>query len=189
MTPSIRARVARVIEQGIRCGILVVGLVGIRRRNPGAVVNAVVAFAMTFVPDIVERRHGVELRPWHRVYTAIAMLTHAVGMLGPYDDIWWWDHLTHVHSASLLGGVVHVACRRKEQDPRPRVLGVVVGVGLLWEVLEYGIHSVARRFDREPLLVSYGPLDTAFDLVFDALGALLVVVLGDRLLDEFDRTE
>lgn len=184
---SLRSLAGNITEQGIRAGIVAVFVVGLRRRNPGAVVNALVAFAMTFVPDFVERRHGFELRPWHRVYAGVAMLTHSIGMLGPYDDIWWWDHLTHLHSASLLGSVVHVVCRRKGQDPRPRVFGVVLGFGLLWELLEYSIHSVARRLDIEPVLVSYGRQDTALDLVFNVIGALVVLVFGDRLLGEFER--
>jgi hypothetical protein len=174
--------VARAVERGIRYAIAVVFVVGLRRRNPGAVVNAVVALAATYLPGTIERRHGIEFRPWQRVYAQVAMLTHAVGMLGPYDDVWWWDHLTHTHTATLLGGVVHAAARRRGEDPAPRVLAVVVICGLLWELAEYCIHAAATRLDREPLLVSYGRTDTLYDLVFDLVGALFVLVLGDRAI-------
>jgi hypothetical protein len=111
-------------------------------------------------------------------------------MLGPYDDVWWWDHLTHAYSATLLGGIVHVAARRRGSDPRPRVLAAVTVAGVLWELLEYVIHSVSRRLGLEPLLVSYGQYDVVFDIVFDLVGALLTLVFGDALLGNFfDRDE
>ncbi|PSP80219.1 hypothetical protein BRC81_03230 [Halobacteriales archaeon QS_1_68_20] len=180
-----RTTVTREAERGIRYGLLAVLVVGLRRRDPGAVVNAVVALAVTYLPGVVERRYDVEFRPWQRVYAQGAMLTHALGMLGPYDDVWWWDHVTHTHSATLVGGLVHAVARRNDRDPRPRVLAAVVGGGVLWELVEYVVHHTADRLGIEPVLVSYGKVDTALDLVFNALGALVVLAWGDRLLGNF----
>ena len=170
-------------ERGIRYAILAVFVVGFRRRNPGAVANAVVALAATSVPGVAERRYDVAFEPWQRAYLNAAMLTHAVGMLGPYDDVWWWDHLTHTHSATLLGGFDFTAARHRGRDPRPRVVAAVACAGVLWELGEYSVHATANRLELEPLLVSYGPRDTLFDLVFDLVGAVLVLLLGDRLLE------
>ncbi|MFD1513403.1 hypothetical protein [Halomarina rubra] len=174
-------------ERGLRTGIVAVLVEGARRRNPGAVVNAVVALGATYVPAVFEARSSVEFRPWQRIYVATAMLTHAVGMLGPYDDIWWWDHLTHLHSATLLGGLIHVTARRSDVDPRPRVVVGVATMGLLWELGEYVIHVASRQVGLEPILVSYGRADTLLDLVFNVVGAALVVVFGDSLLENFIR--
>ena len=172
----------RTIERGIRYALLSVFVAGIRRRNPGAVVNAIVAVIGTYIPDIIEWTSDVELRPWQRVYVNTAMVTHAVGMLGPYDEVWWWDHLTHAHTATILGSVVFALSRRQGRDPRPRVVAVVACLGVLWELLEYTIHLVARRVGFEPILITYGAKDTALDLVFDLVGALLVLAFGDRVL-------
>ncbi|WP_137287376.1 hypothetical protein [Halorussus salinisoli] len=179
--------VARTVERGIRCGLVAVFGEGFRRRDPGAIVNAVFALAATYLPDLVERWYDVEFRPWQRVYAGIAMLAHAVGMLGPYDDTWWWDHVTHTLSATLFGGVVHAAARRRGRDPTPRVLAAIVCVGLVWELLEYAIHAVSRRLGIEPLLVHYSAKDTLLDLAFNLVGALLVLAFGDRLLGNFTR--
>ena len=184
MSPTTRT-FARVVERAIRWGIVTVFGEGFRRRNPGAVVNAVFSLAATFLPDAVETLWNVEFRPWQRVYAGVAMLAHAVGMLGPYDETWWWDHVTHTLSATLLGGVVHAVSRRRDRDPRPRVLGVVAVAGVAWELAEYVIHAVSRRLGIEPILVTYSKRDTILDLVFDAVGALVVLALGDRLLDNF----
>jgi uncharacterized protein (DUF486 family) len=172
-------------ERGLRYGILVVFVIGIRRRDPGAVVNAVVALVATYLPGIVEGVYDIEFRPWQRVYVDTVMLLHAVGMLGPYDDRWWWDHLTHTLSSTILGSVTFAVARRCDHNPRPRVVAVVVCVGLLWELVEYAIHVTANRLGFEPLLVSYGKTDTLLDLVFNLVGALLVLLFGDRYLRNF----
>ncbi|QLG28134.1 hypothetical protein HUG10_11495 [Halorarum halophilum] len=185
MTRHTRTPPEQVAERGIRFALLGVFLVGLRRRSPGAVVNAVLALAATYLPGVLERRYDVAFRPWQRAYADAAMLTHAVGMLGPYEDVWWWDHLTHTHSATLLAGIVHAATRRRGRDPRPRVVAVIVFVGLLWELMEHAIHWVARRFGLEPILIPYGKTDTLLDLAFDLLGALLVLTFGDTLLRNF----
>ncbi|SFS95738.1 hypothetical protein [Halostagnicola kamekurae] len=174
----------RSMERGIRYALVSVLIAGVRRRNPGAVVNAAVAAIGTYLPDVVERVFDVELRPWQRLYVDTAMITHAVGMLGPYDEVWWWDHLTHTHSATILGGAVFAISRRRGSDPRPRVIAAVAALGLLWELLEYAIHVVARRAGVEPILVTYGAKDTALDLIFDLVGAFLVLAFGDRILGD-----
>lgn len=170
------------VDRPSRLILLAVFLVGIRDRNPGAIVNAVLAFVGTYLPAVAERVADVEFRPWQRAYVDLAMVTHAVGMLGLYDDVPWWDHLTHTLSASLLGGITFAAAERRGHDPRSRVLGVVVGGGLIWEAIEYGIHAAAERLGVEPILVVYSKRDTILDLVFNLVGALLVVLFGDRLL-------
>ncbi|KYH25040.1 hypothetical protein HAPAU_28610 [Halalkalicoccus paucihalophilus] len=178
--------VAHGVERGVRSGIVSVLLIGVRRRDPGAIVNATLAFVAASLPDVIEHRYDVEFRPWQRVYASIAMLMHAVGMLGPYDDVWWWDHLTHTHSATLLGGIVYTASRRRGRDPRTDVIGVVACVGILWEGMEYVIHTAANRLGIEPILVTYSKIDIVFDILFDLVGAVLVIVAGDSLLENFD---
>ena len=181
--------VVRTLERGIRIGLVAVFGEGLRQRDPGAVVNGVVALGATSLLDFAESRYDVTFRPWQRVYAGIAMLAHAVGMLGPYDETWWWDHVTHILSATLLSGFVHTAARRRGRDPTPRVLAAVVSGGVVWEILEYAIHAVSRRLGIEPVLVTYGARDTLLDLVFDLIGALLVVAFGDRLLGNVTRRD
>ncbi|SER86273.1 hypothetical protein [Natrinema salaciae] len=172
--------------RGIRYALLAIFAVGVRRRDPGAAVNAVIAVIGTYLPDLAERAYGIELRPWQRAYVDIAMITHAIGMLGPYDDVWWWDHLTHAHSSSILGGAVFAISRRRGRDPGPRVVAAVACLGLLWEVVEYTIHATAKRLGFEPILVTYGPKDTLLDIGFNLLGAVLVLAFGDRVVGELE---
>ncbi|ACV49490.1 hypothetical protein [Halomicrobium mukohataei] len=174
----------REIERTIRYGLVAVFVLGLRRRDPGTVVNAAVGVIGTYLTEFVERTCGVKLQPWHHLYVDTAMITHAVGMLGPYDDIQWWDHVTHIHSATILGGAVFAICRRTGRDPGPRVVAAVACGGLLWELVEYAIHVGADQIGVEPVLVNYGKRDTLLDLLFDLVGAVLVLALGDRVLGD-----
>jgi len=168
------------VERGIRQTIVAVFLIGVDRRNPGAVVNSVVAFLGTYVPAFAEGEYGIEFRFWQRLYVGVAMVLHAVGMLGPYDTVRWWDHLTHTLSATIVGGAVFTAAKRRGHDPRPLTVGVVTITGLLWELIEYLIHAIANRLGLEPILVFYSRRDTVLDVVFNLLGALVVVLAGER---------
>lgn len=179
----------RTVEHTLRGATLSVFVEGLRERNLNAMVNAVLMFTATYLPGIVERRYDVTFRPWQRVYTQSAMLAHAVGFLGPYDDTWWWDHVTHVLSATLLGGIVHVAAHRRDRDPTRATVFAIVGGGILWECFEYAIHRVSDRLGIEPVLVYYGPRDTIKDLLSNLIGALLVVLFGDRLLRNFTESD
>ena len=185
MTRATRTPTTRTADRTIRGAVLTVLVEGLRQRNPNAIVNAVLMFVATYLPDIAERLYDVRFRPWQRAYTELAMFAHAAGFLGPYDDTWWWDHVTHVLSATLLGGVVHVAAHRRDRDPDRAVFASIVGGGLLWEGLEYTIHRLSDRLGVEPVLVYYGLRDTLKDLLFNLLGAILVLVFGDRLLRNF----
>ncbi|WP_436343839.1 hypothetical protein [Natronorubrum sp. FCH18a] len=122
------------------------------------------------------------------MWVSVAALVHTLGMLGPYDRIWWWDHLAHTLSGVVVAGATDVAFRAEaDADPRGKfspkfrpavITGVTLGFGVLWEVLEYGIHATADQRGFEPLLVHYGRLDAIGDIVFDLLGASLVVLFG-----------
>lgn len=152
------------------------------------VVNGAISFAATAVPPALERRYDVSLRPWQRRWISTAMLLHVVGMLGAYERIGWWDHVTHTLSGSIVAGISYVIARTADERDRrlsvpPRytaefVFGCTLGFGLLWELLEYSIHAAKERFGIAPVLIHYGRLDTALDLVFDALGAVLVISFG-----------
>lgn len=176
-------------------GILGALLVGVSRRNVPAVGNAIVSFGATLLPFGVEAisrllldtsaGFGPELPLW----IAVAGCLHSIGMLGPYDSIWWWDHLTHAVSAALVAALLyagllvtaeHWVALPFELVGLLTVLFTFV-VGIFWELLELVARDVGRRYDVQPVLVHYGLRDTAYDLVFDVLGALVVVLLDVRL--------
>lgn len=162
-----------------------------RRRNTAAIVNAVCAIGVTLVPPVVGwalRVDGGEQAatiPTLTLAVALAGFLHCLGMLGLYESTNWWDHLTHTVSAALIAALLYAALRSPlgpspEGGPSGVAAGTVLGtltLGVGWELIELAAREVADRYGIEPVLVHYGWRDTAFDLLFDVVGALLVVVL------------
>lgn len=182
-----------VVDHAPRLGIFALLLLGVRRRDVSVVVNGAVSLAAAAVPPALERRYDVSLRPWQRLWVSTSMLLHVIGMLGAYERFRWWDHVTHALSGSIVAGVSYVIARttaerggRVSVPPEYTVefvFSCTLGLGLLWELLEYLIHVTRARFGIAPVLVHYGRLDTALDLVFDAVGAAFVVSFGPLLLE------
>ncbi|WP_053948782.1 hypothetical protein [Halolamina sediminis] len=155
-----------------------------RRGNTAAVVNTVGAICLTLVPPVLAvtvGTDGPELRGL-AFWIAVAGLLHALGMLGRYDSVWWWDHLTHTLSAALAAALLYAGLL--VVAPAAAVAGTLLAtfvLGILWEVGELFAREVAERYDIEPVLVHYGWRDTALDLVFDLVGAGVVVAFDLRL--------
>lgn len=128
------------------------------------------------------RRVGIRLAPWQSLWIATALFLHPMGgLFGLYRSVWWFDHLTHAMSATLVAAIGFTtarAYRRLGGGPGWVVpaftIAFVVVAGLLWELLE----------TYTPLLTVYGPNDTLWDHVFNLLGGVVVAVWGPRFLDD-----
>lgn len=180
-----------------QAALVLVVLEALRRRNRSATVNGLVALGAALLPAVVRAAlragpgvhlsYGPELPLW----IAIAGLVHAVGMLGLYDTIWWWDHLAHTVSSALVTALVYAAVlvvapaspvgRLSTAGVVGVTLGFVLVLTVLWELIEELARHLAERYDIGPLLVVYGPYDWAFDLAFNLVGAGLVLLLDVRL--------
>ena len=173
--------------------VLIFGLfvVAVRRGDTAAAINALVAFALVLFPSIlafalrtVFARHlqfGQALPFW----LAIAGFLHTLGMLRRYESTWWWDHLTHTVSAALVAALVYAGVivafpDTSGLDRAATTVAATFAVGVCWELLELTARAVGERFDIEPVLVHYGWRDTGLDMVFDVVGALLVIGLDVR---------
>lgn len=177
--PSSHA-LSRVLQAAIG-GILVVGLL---TRNLSVVVNATLAFGATFLPAVLRRDYRINLGPWVTLWITAALFLHTVGMLGFYDDFWWYDHVTHTLSATIVATVGYVSARAVDRWSEAihlpsRFLFVFVllftlALGVLWEAAEFGARIGADALGLDPVLVQYGLDDTLVDLLFDAVGAVLV---------------
>lgn len=177
-------------------GISVILIVARKTDNFPAVVNGVVSLALALSPIAVEfglaigmgvdMTFGQALPLW----LALAGFLHMLGMLGWYDSVWWWDHLTHMVSAGLVAALVFAGLHtlvRHSPDVQLSVAYIAVftllftlGVGVLWEFVELVAREVGERIDQSPVLHHYGLRDTALDLLFNCIGALLVVALDIR---------
>ncbi|WP_323674282.1 hypothetical protein [Halorubellus sp. PRR65] len=185
---------SRAVTRAARAGIVAVLVAGAFTRNVSVIVNATGALAVSYLPGVIRRDLDVPLPPWTAAYVAVAVLLHGVGMVALYDDVWWWDHLTHVLSATVVGGVGYLAVTafdehdRRVHIPQPYlgayVVAFALAAGVLWEVGEEAMRALAIAAGFDPVLVVYGLEDSVLDLVFDAAGGVVVALFGHGPLAE-----
>jgi hypothetical protein len=179
---------ARAATRAVQAAILAVFCLGVLRRRPSVAVNAALALCVTLLPGLLERRTDATVAPREAFVVAGAVFLHAVGMVGLYESVRWWDHLTHTLSAAVVATVGYVGARTVEaRTPALYLPGVALAgyvlvftlaAGVVWELLEFLARGVAAATGVEPVLVTYGAADTVLDLVFDAVGAVLAAAYG-----------
>jgi hypothetical protein len=177
--------------------LMLVGIlaIGIERGSTTVIVNALVGLLATQIPPLVERNYDVPMDPALTLWITSAVFLHALGVLGLpgsernlYGTVWWWDHVTHALSSSVVAAVGYATARaldvRSDEIHLPPkfmfvyILAFVLAFGVLWEVIEFGLGEAARLLGNRALLVQHGLGDTMLDLVFDTIGAVIVAVWG-----------
>lgn len=191
-------RVTRAME------LCLVGIVllGLYERNLGIVVNSVIALGVTFLPALLERDYNIPMDAGLTLWITAAVFFHAVGTIGIpgsgtsfYQSVWWWDHLTHALSSSLVAAVGYAAARSVDEHtsevylpPKFMVVFIllfVLAFGVFWEVIEFAIGEVAALFGSEDaILTQYGLEDTMKDLLFNTIGGLVTAVWGAAYLTD-----
>ena len=188
--------------QAVMVGILAVGLL---TRNSGVIVNAAVGLLVTFLPAYLERSYRFTMGVGIVLWITVAMFLHAFGtlplpmldFLSPYSATWWWDHMTHALSSSLVAGVASATVVALDEHSEfvhmpPRFLFVfmlmfVLAFGVVWELLEFYISVVAALAGADSVLTQYGLEDTVLDLFYNSIGGLLVAVFGSAHLSGVSR--
>ncbi|MCX4190170.1 hypothetical protein [Methylophaga sp. OBS3] len=109
---------------------------------------------------------------------------------GYYTRFWWWDIVLHTSSGFLLGIIgfllVYVMneSERINLNMRPGFVAFfaflfALGAGTLWEIFEFATDSLLGTNMQKPMLGDdSGLTDTMWDLIVDAIGALIISVLG-----------
>ncbi|RBI63879.1 hypothetical protein DMJ13_05035 [halophilic archaeon] len=180
-------------------GILVIGL---WRENSGIAVNAGVGLLVTFLPAVLERNYSITMSVGIVLWITVAMFLHAfgtlslpaLGFLSPYQSTWWWDHMTHALSSSLVAGAAYAVTRALEEHTEhvtmpPKFMFVylllfVMAFGVVWELIEFYIGVVSTLIGGGKVLTQYGLDDTILDLIYNSVGGLLVAILGTAYLTD-----
>lgn len=189
----------RQLTRVMEVGLVVILLVGLVRGNTGVIVNTVVALAVTRLPGILKRDFGIPMDPGLVLWITAAVFLHAFGtidlpgsLLSPYQSLWWYDHLTHGLSASVVAAAGYATARALDVHsdeiflpPEFMVLFIflfVLAFGVLWEVIEFAIGGFSAVLGFGSVLTQYGLSDTMLDLIFDMAGAAVVAVWGGARL-------
>jgi hypothetical protein len=208
LTPARQGALVRVL-QVVMVGILTIGLwLG----NGGVVINAGVGLVVTLLPASLERNYQFTMNVGLVLWITVAMFLHALGTLPLpglnlstlYGSTWWWDHMTHALSSSLVAGVAYAVVRALDEHSDAihlpaRFMAVyllvfVMAFGVLWELLEFYISVAAALLGSESILTQYGLDDTVLDLFYNTMGGIVVALFGtvhltgvaDQLAAHFD---
>ena len=197
ITPATQRRLTRAMQ------VVLVGLIaiGLDRGSVGIVANGAIALAVTYLPAVLERDYQIPMDTGLTLWITTAVFLHALGTVGIpgselsfYQSVWWWDHLTHTLSSSVVAAAGYATVRaidlHTEEVYLPWqftfvfVLLFVVAFGVLWEVIEFAVGGVATLLGSGSILTQYGLEDTLLDLVFDTIGGLVVAVWGTAYLGD-----
>lgn len=166
---------------------LLIGVIGslIQGRWLAALVTSAI-IVITLLPFIVGRRFEVFIPPEFEALTVVFVYASLFlgEVRGYYVRFWWWDAVLHIGSGFLLGILgfllVYVLNQRAdiELHMRPRFVALFafmfsVGMGALWEIFEFGMDQ-AFGFNMQ----KSGLIDTMWDLIVDAIGALTIALMG-----------
>jgi len=187
LTRSMQAVLVLIVAYG-----LVGGTLGLPGGGTKAVTNGTIGLLVTFIPAALERNYDLPLDPWLGVWITTAVFLHTLGSGWFYAQIWWWDHLTHALSASLVAGVGYTTIRavdlHSDEIHIPArfafvfIFVVVLGFGVVWELFEFGLDIVADETGIDMPLAQHGLDDTVNDLMYNTVGALIVAVFGQAHL-------
>jgi hypothetical protein len=198
---GVSERRQRQLSRGMQLTLVGMVFVGFERQNVGVIVNAAVALAVTYVPAILERDYELPMDAGLTVWVTGAVFLHAFGVVGVpgltgnlYRGLWWWDHLTHALSSSIVAAVGYTAVRGLDEHTDavhlpPRftfvfVLVFVAAFGVLWEVVEFALGGLSAALGSGAVLTQYGLEDTMLDMGFNLLGGLLVGLFGTAHLTD-----
>ena len=198
---GIDRRRQRQATYAMEVGLVGIFVLGIATGSTGVIVNTGIGLLVTQLPALLERDYGIALDPALTLWITTAVFLHAVGVIGlPWSDlnfyktIWWWDHLTHALSSSIVAAIGYTTVRALDRhseniDAPPKfmfvfILMFVLAFGVAWEVLEFSITLAAEATGNATILTQFGLEDTMLDLVFDSIGAIVVAVWGTAHLTD-----
>lgn len=111
-----------------------------------------------------------------------------------YARFWWWDLALHTTAGLLLGLLGYMIVYMLNEDRhvdlhmRPSFLALFAfsfsqAIGAVWEIFEFAMDQVFGMTMQKPMLGDpSGLTDTMFDLIVNAVGALMISLAGWKYL-------
>ncbi len=160
--------------------------------------QCVVGIVALLLPSFLQKKFGLEIPS--RMMIVYAVFLYCSIYLGEVRSFYYliphWDNLLHTFSGAMLGALgfsVITLLNRTDRVPltlSPAFVAVfgfcfAVAVGVVWEVYEFLADGVLgtnmQKFaleGGEKLIGRAAVFDTMIDLIVDAVGALVVSVIG-----------
>lgn len=172
--------------------LFVTAMVGLVEGDPYPVFTSILGGGMVVLP-LVLRHNKIAILPWWMTLVAgTVLLLHSAGIaFYLYDELWWWDILTHVMASVVLALVialvlpslslwfplVHIPARLV---PFATIMSLIA-LGVIWEVAEFAFDVGLNT------RMQYSLLDTVFDLSLDLLGGSIVALVVHLDVDRFHK--
>jgi len=152
---------------------------------------ALFSLFLGFLPDIIRKRLKISYPSGFEIVTLIFI--YASIYLGAiqafYEKLWWWDSFLHAFSGIVIGiigfALIYVLNKEKALKLTPAFNALfaftfAITMGVIWEIFEFTMDSFFLLNMQESGLV-----DTMWDLIVDAFGALLIALVGYFYLKKY----
>ncbi len=183
---AINQRLHRRVTPALQIAVLIGIALEVAAGHRWNVATTTAVLGLTLLPLRMSRRFNVFIPPELEVLALIFVFAALFlgEVRGYYVRFWWWDLVLHSASGFLLGIVgfllVHVLNEKEDLElhMKPRFVALfafmfALGLGALWEIFEFGMDSIFGYNMQKS-----GLNDTMWDLIVDAVGALVIAVLG-----------
>lgn len=187
----------RLLTNGAQVGLGVLVVAGIFGIDRGGLLNLGVPFLLAVSPSILRYRYDYRVHPILGLVIVLAATLHVAGSLGLYRAFPWFDQLAHGVSGGLVAGVGYAVVQAidREHDAivvpdRLRIVFLFVfatAFGVFWEIAEFAATFLSGVLGGDPLLAQYGLSDVVLDMLFNAVGALVIAAVGTSYFDAITR--
>ena len=175
-------RVGEAFTWVFRAIFLVLAILSLLQKDYRWAFSGLACLFITFLPNIVARSFRISIPIWLEIWLLIALLLHLFGGLSDlYIDAVWYDHLTHVFSASFMAAIGYLIFRSigaysesiyfPEKFLSILVLFFVMASGMVWEIIEF---AMDQFFDAG---IQGSQEDTVLDIVFNLMGGGIVALI------------
>lgn len=179
-------KVEKVIANMIRILLLLAIVASIITESWLNLATAVLTIFLTYLPFIIAKKNHIYLPPSFQII--ILLFIFASLYLGEihayYIRFWWWDIMLHAFSGVILGFVGFLLTYYLNEEEKLHVMlspffvaffsfNFAVTVGVIWEIFEFAMDSIFGTN-----MQASGLVDTMWDLIVDALGALFSSTIG-----------
>jgi len=148
--------------------------------------------ATLFAPILFRNRLQVEIpAEFHLMAVIFIFASFYLGEIQHfYLRYWWWDIVLHATAGLLMGILgfllVYVLneSKRVELHMTPGFIAFfaftfAVAIGALWEIFEFGMDQILGTVMQKPMLDDpSGLTDTMWDMIVNAIGALIISITG-----------
>ncbi|MCK4957179.1 MAG: hypothetical protein KAS49_06045 [Candidatus Cloacimonetes bacterium] len=174
----------RILEDLLRIILVVAIILSLVRYSWITVLISSLTLMLTYLPFWIENKYHINI-PLDFEF-AIILFVFSSLFLGEitkfYNLFWWWDIMLHAISAIAFGCIgfiiMFTLSKTNKISAKPIWIAIfafcfALSIGAIWEILEFSIDQVLGMNMQKS-----GLIDTMWDLIVDAIGALISAVAG-----------